>query len=49
MRRIGVLINPAADDPDSSAYVAAFARGLQDLGWIELRCTLSVNGRAKRT
>ncbi len=25
MRRIGVLHNPAADDPDSQARVAAFA------------------------
>ena len=27
----------AADDPDSPALVAAFARGLQELGWIEGR------------
>ena len=34
MRRIGVLNNPAADDPDSQARAAAFAQGLQELGWI---------------
>jgi putative tryptophan/tyrosine transport system substrate-binding protein len=37
MRRIGVLMYLAADDPDSPARVAAFARGLQELGWIEGR------------
>jgi putative ABC transport system substrate-binding protein len=37
MRRIGVLHNPAADDPDSQARVAAFAQGLQELGWIDGR------------
>jgi putative ABC transport system substrate-binding protein len=34
MRRIGVLNNPAADDPDSQARVAAFAQGLQESRWI---------------
>jgi putative tryptophan/tyrosine transport system substrate-binding protein len=37
MRRIGALMYLAADDPDSPARVAAFARGLQELGWIEGR------------
>jgi putative ABC transport system substrate-binding protein len=37
MRRIGVLNNPAAHDPDSQARVAAFAQGLQELGWIDGR------------
>jgi putative ABC transport system substrate-binding protein len=37
MRRIGVLMYLAADDPDSPARVTAFARGLQELGWIEGR------------
>jgi putative ABC transport system substrate-binding protein len=37
MRRIGVLMYLAADDADSPALVAAFARGLQELGWIEGR------------
>src|SRR5262245_62542872 len=33
MRGIGVLMNLAADDPDAPARVAAFAQGLQELGW----------------
>src|SRR5215467_9180540 len=33
MRRIGVLNYLAADDPDSSPRVAAFAQALQELGW----------------
>src|SRR5215468_7305489 len=37
MRRIAALMYLAADDAESPAYVAAFARGLQDLGWIEGR------------
>ena len=34
MRRIGVLMPLAADDPESAARVTAFAQGLQELGWI---------------
>jgi len=33
VRRIGVLINRTADDPDGQARLAAFQQGLQDLGW----------------
>jgi putative ABC transport system substrate-binding protein len=33
MRRIGVLMGPAADDPDGQARVAALLQGLQELGW----------------
>jgi putative ABC transport system substrate-binding protein len=33
MRRIGVLINRAADDPDGQARMAAFLQGLQESGW----------------
>jgi len=33
IRHIGVLMNVAADDPDSAARLAAFAQGLQELGW----------------
>ena len=33
MRRIGVLMNIAADDADAPVRVAAFAQGLQELGW----------------
>src|SRR5262245_44936061 len=31
--RIGVLLNITADDPQSQARLAAFAQGLQQLGW----------------
>jgi len=33
MRRIGVLMNTSADDPLAQASSAAFAQGLQKLGW----------------
>jgi putative tryptophan/tyrosine transport system substrate-binding protein len=33
VRRIGVLMNLAADDPETLARVTAFAQGLQELGW----------------
>ena len=33
VRRVGVLMNLTADDPESSARVTAFAQGLQRLGW----------------
>ena len=35
MRRIGVLMNRAADDPDGEARLAAFRQALQDLGWTD--------------
>ena len=37
IRRIGVLMNLTADDPEASARVTAFAQGLQQLGWIDGR------------
>jgi putative ABC transport system substrate-binding protein len=33
MRRIGVLMNIPADDPQTQLYLAAFHQGLQELGW----------------
>jgi putative ABC transport system substrate-binding protein len=33
MRRIGVLMNLTADDPEAPGRVAAFAQGLGELGW----------------
>ena len=33
MRRIGVLMNLAADDPEGQARIAAFLQGLQEAGW----------------
>jgi ABC-type uncharacterized transport system substrate-binding protein len=37
MRRIGVLMNLAADDPEGQGRVTAFVQALQQLGWIEGR------------
>ena len=33
VRRIGVLMNVAADDPEALARVGAFSQGLAELGW----------------
>jgi len=33
MRRIGVLMSTAVDDPQDPGRLAAFAQGLQELGW----------------
>ena len=33
MRRVGVLLNLTADDPEASARVTTFAQGLEQLGW----------------
>ena len=35
MRRIGVLMNLAADDAEGKARIAAFLQGLQQLGWTD--------------
>ena len=35
VRRIGVLVNLEADDPESQARFKAFLRGLQEKGWID--------------
>src|SRR6516165_7958476 len=40
MRRIGVLMNTSADDPEGQARIAAFHQGLQEWGW-----TLGQNAR----
>jgi len=37
LRRIGVLMHNAEDDPESKAELAAFRQGLQQLGWLEDR------------
>jgi putative ABC transport system substrate-binding protein len=34
VRRIGVLMQIAADDPESKIQVAEFLRGLRELGWV---------------
>src|SRR5262245_5951778 len=40
MRRVGVLMNTAADDPEGQARIAEFHQGLQEWGW-----TLGRNAR----
>ena len=37
MRRIGVLMYPAADDAEGQARLAAFAQALKQLGWSDGR------------
>src|SRR5262249_5816236 len=37
MRRIGVLMSLAADDPEGKARLAAFVQRLQELGWSDGR------------
>ena len=37
MRRIGVLMNLAADDPEALSRITAFLQGLQELGWTDGR------------
>jgi putative tryptophan/tyrosine transport system substrate-binding protein len=37
MRRIGVLMNRVADDPEAQARLMALVQGLQQLGWVEGR------------
>ena len=34
VRRIGVLMHLAADDPDGQSRLAAFLQGVQEAGWI---------------
>jgi putative ABC transport system substrate-binding protein len=40
VRRIGVLMNLAADDPESQARLTAFRQALQELGWADGRNVL---------
>jgi putative ABC transport system substrate-binding protein len=37
MRRIGVLMSVAADDPEGQARLTVFVQGLQQLGWTDGR------------
>src|SRR5438128_823567 len=37
MRRVGVLMNVAADDPESAARIAGFLNELQQFGWSDGR------------
>ena len=45
MRRIGVLMSLAADDPEGQARLTAFVQGLQELGWTDGRkCRSTIAG-----
>ena len=37
VRRVGVLMNQSADDPETKARTKAFLQGMQELGWIDGR------------
>jgi len=37
VRRIGVLMSIAADDPVGHARLEVFKRGLQQFGWLDAR------------
>jgi hypothetical protein len=41
MRRIGILKNTAADEPEAQARLTAFMQGLQEVGWA-VGCNLRV-------
>jgi putative ABC transport system substrate-binding protein len=44
MRRIGILKNTAADEPEAQARLTAFMQGLQEVGWA-VGCNLRVEYR----
>src|SRR6516162_9056974 len=44
VRRIGVLLNNAADDPESQRRMTAFVQGLQQLGWTD-GCNVRIETR----
>jgi ABC-type uncharacterized transport system substrate-binding protein len=47
MRRIGVLMPQAANDPEGQARIAAFLRGMQELGWtVGLKARIDVRWSA---
>jgi putative tryptophan/tyrosine transport system substrate-binding protein len=51
MRRIGVLMNLSADDPEAQTRIAAFMQGLQEAGWVlgtNLRVDFRWGGNANR-
>jgi putative tryptophan/tyrosine transport system substrate-binding protein len=37
MRRVGILMNASASDPEAQSHMEAFRQGIQALGWIEGR------------
>ena len=47
IRRIGVIVNVAADDPEAQTSIAAFKQAMQQLGWSEGR-NLQIDFRGGR-
>jgi hypothetical protein len=47
MRRIGIMMNSAAADPEPQGHIAVLRQGLQHLGWIEGR-NVQLGNRASR-
>ena len=45
-RRIGIMMNLAADDPEGQARIAAFLQGMQETGWVVGREELPGGGSA---
>jgi hypothetical protein len=48
MRRIGMLMSLAADDPEGSRRLTASVQGLQKLGWTDSRDAPRDSGKARR-
>src|SRR6516164_8806282 len=48
MRRIGVLIGLAEDDPEAKAWVAGFLQGLAKRGWSQFEDFSDMYARARR-
>ncbi len=44
MRRVGIFMDLSEQDQEGQTRVAAFRKGLQDLGWIEGRNRLTFAG-----
>jgi putative tryptophan/tyrosine transport system substrate-binding protein len=49
VRRVGVFMNLAADDPEGQAHIAAFLQGLQELGWLPAAMCRSTTAGARET
>src|SRR5215472_6021522 len=47
VRRVGVLMSTASDDPLGQSWSAAFAQGLQQLGW-EIGSNIRIDYRCGR-
>jgi putative ABC transport system substrate-binding protein len=46
VRRIGVIVNVAADDPEAQASIALFKQTMQSLGWSDQHVKIDLRGAA---